>query len=101
MFGCSAPGESPPPVSRSTRGTVSDVCRDVMKTQTIVSEVHHDVMKTHTIVSGVYHNVAETHAMVSNIHRTIAKGQERSDGKDLSVSDTHTLSITGCPLTVA
>ena len=87
MFGCSAPGESPPPVSRSTRGTVCDV--------------RHDLMKTHTVVSEVHHDVANTHDMVSDIHRTIVKGQEGSDGGNASVSDTHALSTIGCSLTAA
>ena len=57
------------------------------------------MMKTHTVVSKVGHDVADTRAMVSDIHRTIVKGQEGSDGGNVSVSATHTLSITGCSLT--
>ena len=85
MFVSSAPGESPPPVLRSTRETASDVRHE--KTYTIVSEVHHDV--------------ANTRAMVSEIHRTIVKGQEGTDCGNVSVSDIHILPITGCSLTVA
>ena len=70
---------------RSTRGTVSDI---------------HDMMRTQTIVFKVHHNVADTRAMVSDIHRTIVKGQEGSDGISLLVSDIHTLSVTGCSLSV-
>ena len=64
------------------------------------SDVRHDMMRTHTIVSEVHHDVANTRAMVSDIHRTIVKGQEGGDGGNASVSDTHTLPITGCSLTV-
>ena len=39
--------------------------------------------------------------MVSDIHRTIVKGQEESDGKNLSVSDTRILCVAERPLTTA
>ena len=43
-------------------------------------------INTHVIVS-------DTHAIVSEIRHTMVKGQEGSGGKNLSVSDTHPLSI--------
>jgi len=47
----SAPGESLPPVPGNTRGTTSDVRRD------IVSEVHRDLVNTKTMVSDLHHNM--------------------------------------------
>jgi len=38
--------------------------------------------------------VSNTHAMVSNIHRNMVKGQEGSDGINLSVRETRILSTT-------
>ena len=81
--GSSAPGDSPPPLP-STRGTVSDIRQDI---RTFISEVRRDITTTQN--------------MVSDIQRTTAKGQEGSGGTNLSVSETHTLSIVKCPLTVA
>jgi len=38
--------------------------------------------------------VINTHVMVSEIHRTVVKGQEKSGGKDTSVSGTRTPVVT-------
>ena len=38
--------------------------------------------------------ISDTHTMVSDIHRIMAKGQERSDGINLLVSGSRTLSVT-------
>ena len=55
---------------------------------------HIAVSDTHAIVSELGQNVTSTRTMVSDIHRTMVKGQEGSDGKNLRVSETRTLSIT-------
>ena len=39
MFAFSAPGESPPPLQRNTRGTASDIHRDVVNTQAVVRDI--------------------------------------------------------------
>jgi hypothetical protein len=75
----SAPGESLPPPPRNTRGTASDVRRDV-------SEVHRDLVNTQV--------------MVSDMHRNMLKSKEEATGQPQLVSVTHTLSIE-CILTVA
>ena len=54
---------------------------------------HVTVVNTHTMVSGLEHKVTSAHTMISDIHRTIVKGQEGSEGKNLPVSNTHTLSV--------
>ena len=66
-----------------------------INTHVTVSEIHHDVVNTHAIVSELGHNVTSTHTMVSGIYRTIVKGQEESDGKNMLVSDGHTLAVAG------
>ena len=55
---------------------------------------HATVSDTHVIVSELGQNVTSTQTMVSDIHRTMMRGQEGSDGKNLSVSEIRTLSIT-------
>jgi len=55
------------------------------------SDILNGVMKTRAIVSELEHNVTSAHTMVSEIHRTMVKGQEGSDSKDASVSDTSTV----------
>jgi len=86
-FASSVPGESPPPLSRSTHGTVSEIRNDVMKTRAIVSEFEH--------------NLTNTHTMVFEIHRTIVQDQRGGGSKHLSVSDDRTLAVIECPLTAA
>jgi len=75
-----------PPLPRDTDRTVSEIRNDVIKTRAIVSELEYSVTSTHT--------------MISDIHRTTLKTQEGSDGKDLSVSDTRTISAAEYVLTV-
>jgi hypothetical protein len=70
----SAPGESPPPLPRSTHETISDLRQDVR-----------------AIVSEFKRNAATTHITVPDINRTVVRDWEGGDGKDLSVSETHTL----------
>ena len=53
-----------------------------------VSDIRHDVMKARAIVSELEHNVMSTQTMVSDIHRNMLNDQERSDGKNMLVSDT-------------
>jgi len=55
------------------------------------SNIHHD---TRAIISEVEQNVTNTQTMVSNIYRTMVKSQEGGDGRDLSVSNTRTVSTT-------
>ena len=73
MFASSAPGESLPPLPRSTHGATSDIRNDVMKTRDIVSD----------------------------IHRAVVQNQGGSGSKDLLVSDGRALPVTEWPLTVA
>ena len=66
----------------------------IMYSQTELSvNTHVTVVNTHTMVSGLEHKVTSAHTMVSDIHRTIVKGQEGCEDKNLSVSNTHTLSV--------
>jgi hypothetical protein len=51
-------------------------------------------INTHVVVSDTHALASDTHILVSDIHRNMAKGQEGSDGVDLSVSEIRTLSIT-------
>ena len=57
------------------------------------------VSDTHTIVSNVGQGVANTQAMVTDIHRIVAS-QEGTDGKNRSVSVTHTLFTPESTLTI-
>ena len=67
MLASSAPGEPlPPPLPRSTHGTVSDIRNNVRRTQAIVSE----------------------------IHRAVVQNQEGASSKRLSVSDGRALAPT-------
>ena len=70
-------GESLLPMPRSTHGTVSDIRHEV---RAVVSEFERNVTST--------------------VHRTIVQGQEGSGGKHPSVSNSRTLAVTECPLTV-
>ena len=59
----------------------------------VVSDVHWGVVNTHSLVSDVHQGVSElqrgvtdTHTIVSDIHRIVVQSQERTDGKNQSVS---------------
>ena len=59
----------------------------------VVSDVHRGVVNTHSLVSDVHQGVSElqrgvtdTHTVVSDIHRIVVQSQERTDGKNQSVS---------------
>jgi len=81
IFVSSAPGESPPPLSRNNHGTVADIRHDIVRAGTTISEVHRDVMSTRAMVL------------------KILKGQEGVDVQDRFVSFTHVLPATGQLLT--
>ena len=53
-----------------------------------VPDIRRDVMKTGAIVSELERNFTSTQTMVSDIHRNMLNDQERSDGKNILVSDT-------------
>ena len=75
----SAPGKSPSPVPRNTRGTILNIRHDA------VSEVHRDVVNTQTMVSDIRH---------------MLKSQEGAGSQHLSVSVTHAPSATEYTFTV-
>jgi len=54
----------------------------------IASEIHHNLVNTHVIVSGLERKATSTGIMISDIHRAVVK----SDGKNVLVSDTWTVS---------
>ena len=80
MFTSSAPGELPPPLPRSTPGTVSDVRNEITKTRTVVSEVQRDV---------------------ADIRRNLLRSQEGVDDQRRLVSDTPTTSAVKRTLNVS
>ena len=84
MFRFSAPGESPLPPQRNTRGTASDIRRDVISE---VQNIRRDV-------------VFEVQTAVSDIRHTL-KYQEVADGQHQSVSVIHLPSVAEYTLTIA
>ena len=58
---------------------------------TTVSEVHEDVTDPPTIVSDVHRGVTDHHSAVTDADHNPVKSEERGDGNDQSVSDTHVL----------
>jgi len=66
----SAPGESLPPLLNPHR-TSSDVRHDV-KTRAIVSEVHRGVADTHAIVSDIRREMLKSQGEVGSQHRSVS-----------------------------
>ena len=83
MFGFSAPGESPLPPQRNTRGAASDIRRDVIYE---VQNIRRDV-------------VSEIQTAVSDILHTLGN-QGVADGQHQSVSVTHLPSVAEYTLTI-
>ena len=77
MFAFSAPGESPPPVSGNTRGTIRG---------DVAFEINRGIVKTQTAISDIY---------------GILNSQQGAGGQPQSVSATHILSLAEFTLTVS
>ena len=77
ILASSAPGESLPPLPINTHAAASDVRHDVVKAGTIISEIHRDVVKTQAIVRDVLKGQQEAGSqdlLVSDICALIATG---------------------------
>ena len=75
---------------------ISAVHRDVANTHTVVSNICSNVVTTQTVVSTMHHDVVNTHTLVSDIHDKILENKGGIDNEHHSVSTVFYLSSTDC-----
>ena len=74
--------------------TVPNVHHDTSNVKVIVPDVRRNTSNANPIVSGVRSDVVNTPTIVSDIHRDESKSRKGVDGRNQTVSTTHTLPVT-------
>jgi hypothetical protein len=85
-------------LTTEAHATVPDPLHDVSTTHTVVHNVHHESGTT-PIVFEVRSDGLNTRTTISDIRRNPSKGRKGTDGQNLAVSVTRTLTVNDSPFT--